>query len=66
MWEIEWFRDGSSVQKETSDLTDEAEVIAQAKLRALEVAQHHVGHEPDSFRVTDATGKLVGEFRIGM
>jgi len=47
-------------------LTSEAEVIASAKSRALDVAKRHPGREPDSFRLTDATGKVVGIFPIGL
>ena len=60
MFAIEWLRRGSPVDKEISVLPSETEVIASAKSRARDVAERHPGREPDSFRLTDATGKVVG------
>jgi hypothetical protein len=57
---IEWLSRGLSVCKEISVLTDEADVIA----RALDVATRHPDQEPDSFRLTDATGAIVAAFPI--
>jgi hypothetical protein len=62
---IEWLRSGSPVDKETSVLTNEAEVIAAAQRRARDAAKRNPGREPDSFRLTDATGKILGVFPIG-
>jgi hypothetical protein len=64
MFGIEWLRSGSPVEKETSVLTSEAEVVAGAKSRARDMVKRHPGQEPDSFRLTDATGKIVGVFPI--
>jgi hypothetical protein len=47
---------------ETSVLTSAADAIAAAKLRARDVARRHPGQEPDSFRLVDATGKILGVF----
>jgi hypothetical protein len=33
--------------------------IAAAKTRAPDVAKRHSGREPDSFRLTDANGKIL-------
>jgi len=60
MFAIEWLRRGTPVEKEISVLSSEAEVIVGAKNRAPDVAKRHPGREPDSFRLTDATGKVVG------
>jgi hypothetical protein len=64
MFGIDWLRGGVPVEKETSILTNEAEVIAGAKTRAADVAKRHPGREPDSFRLTDATGKILGVLHI--
>jgi hypothetical protein len=64
MFGIDWLRRGVPVDKETSVLTSEAEVIAGAKRRAKEVGDRHPGREPDSFRLRDATGRIFGVFPI--
>jgi len=56
MFGIEWLKDGSVVDRETSVLKTESEVIASAYARAPEVAARLLGHEPDGFRVKDASG----------
>jgi hypothetical protein len=61
---IEWLMKGRPVCKETSVLTSEAEVIADAQRRAPDVAQRLPEQEPDTFRLTDATGKIVGAFQL--
>jgi hypothetical protein len=64
MFGIEWLRSGSPVEKGTSVLTSEVEVVAGAMSRALDTVKRHPGKEPDSFRLTDATGKIVGVFQL--
>jgi hypothetical protein len=64
MFGIEWLRGGVPVYKETSVLTNEAEVIARAKSGAHDVAKRHPEREPDGFRLTDPTGKILGVFAI--
>jgi hypothetical protein len=64
MFGIDWLRRGVPVDRETSILTSEAEVIAGAKLRAKEIAKRHPGREPDSFRLRGATGRIFGVFPI--
>jgi hypothetical protein len=66
MFGIVWLRRGSPVNTEISILTSQAEVIASAKSRAPGVARRHPGKEPDSFRLTDAAGKVIGVFQIGL
>ena len=66
-WEIElfaidWLKRGILVERETSVLTSAADAIAAAKLRARDVARRHPGQEPDTFRLMDATGKILGVF----
>jgi hypothetical protein len=55
---------GVPVYKETSVLTNEAEVIARAKSGAHDVAKRHPEREPDGFRLTDPTGKILAVFAI--
>jgi uncharacterized protein YcbX len=62
MFGIDWLRRGVPVDRETSVLTSEAEVIAGAKRRAKEIAKRHPGREPDSFRLRDATGGIFWRF----
>ena len=62
MFAIDWLKRGILVEKETSVLTSAAEAIAAAKLRAHDVARRHPGQEPDTFRLVDATGKILGVF----
>lgn len=62
MFAIHWLKEGILVEKEISVLTSPAEAIAAAKLRAHDVAQRHPGQEPDTFRLMDATGKILGVF----
>jgi hypothetical protein len=66
-WEIElfaidWLKRGILVERETSVLTSSAEAIAAAKLRARDVVGRYPGQEPDTFRLMDATGKILGVF----
>jgi hypothetical protein len=60
MFGIEWLKDGSVVDRETSVLKTESEVIASAYARAPEVAARLLGHEPDGFRLKDASGNDLG------
>jgi hypothetical protein len=59
---IVWLKKGIVIETETSVLRSAAEAIAAAKLRALDVARRHPGEEPDTFRIMDATGKILGVF----
>jgi hypothetical protein len=64
MFGIEWLRKGVPVDKETSASTGEAEAVDSARGRAIEVARRHPGREPDCYRLTDATGEVLGVFPI--
>jgi hypothetical protein len=62
---IDWLRNGIPIAKETSVLEDESEAVADAKRRAAaRVVQRHPGGEPDSFRLTDPTGRIRGVFLL--
>jgi hypothetical protein len=63
---IDWLRNGIPIAKETSVLEDEAEAVADAKRRAAHAVQQHPGNEPDSFRLTDPTGRICGVFVLRM
>jgi hypothetical protein len=65
MFGIEWLRDGSVVDRETSVLKTAGEVTANAYARAPEVAERLIGHEPDGFRLKDASGKVLGVHSLG-
>ena len=62
MFAIDWLKKGILVERETSVLPSAAEAVSAAKLRARDVARRHPGQEPDTFRLMDATGKIVGVF----
>jgi hypothetical protein len=64
MFGIDWLRGGVPVEREASVLTNMAEAIAGARTRARDVAKRHPGREPDSVRLMDATGKILGVFQI--
>jgi hypothetical protein len=59
---IDWLKKGILVERETSVLPSAAEAVAAAKLRAHDVARRYLGQEPDTFRLMDATGKILGVF----
>jgi hypothetical protein len=62
LFAIDWLKKGILIERETSTLPSAAEAVADAKMRARDVARRHPGQEPDTFRVMDATGKIVGVF----
>jgi hypothetical protein len=62
LFAIDWLKRGILVERETSVLQSPSEAIAAAKLRAHDVARRHPGQEPDTFRVMDPTGKILGVF----
>ena len=64
MFAIDWLRQGVLVEKETSVLTDADAVVALTRSRAPDVAMRYPGREPDSFRLTDATGLIFGVFLL--
>jgi hypothetical protein len=62
---IEWLRNGRLVDKDTTVSAGEVEAVSNARSRAAEVAARHPKRRrPDSFRLTDATGKVFGVFPI--
>jgi hypothetical protein len=64
LFAIDWLRRGIPVERETSVLANAQDAIAAARARADVVATRHPGQEPDSFRLIDATGTIVGSFSI--
>jgi hypothetical protein len=62
LFAIDWLRGGILVEREACVLTTKDEAIAAAKTRAHDVARRHPEQEPDSFRLTDATGTILGIF----
>jgi hypothetical protein len=60
LFAIDWLRRGIPVERETSVLANAEDAIAAARARADVVAKRHPGQEPDSFRLIDATGTIVG------
>ncbi len=62
---IEWLRNGSIIERETSVETDKSAAIAKTRANAQRVAALHPGHEPDSFRLRNAAGEEIGIFSLG-
>ena len=56
---IDWLKGAIPVEKETCVLGTKEEAIAAAKTRAPDVIKRRSGREPDSFRLTDANGKIL-------
>lgn len=59
MFLVDWLKGAIPVEKETCVLGTKEEAIAAAKTRAPDVIKRHSGREPDSFRLTDADGKIL-------
>ena len=59
MFAIDWLRGAIPVEKEICGLTTKEEAITAAKTRAPDVAKRRSGREPDGFRLSDATGKIL-------
>ena len=66
MFAVEWLAHGSLVDKEISVSVEQSEVIARAKARAPDMAKRHPGREPDTFRLKDPAGNIVGVFPVGI
>jgi hypothetical protein len=64
MFGIEWLSNGMLVDRDTTVSAGEAEAVANARSRAAEVAARHPKRRPDSFRLTDEAGKVLGVFPI--
>ena len=64
MFGIEWLRNGRLVDKDTTVSAGEVEAVSNARSRAAEVAARHPKRRPDSFRLTDATGRVFGVYPI--
>jgi hypothetical protein len=64
MFGIEWLRNGMLVDKDSTVLADKAAAVADARSRAAAVAARYPERRPDSFRLTDATVKVIGVFPI--
>jgi hypothetical protein len=65
MFGIEWLKDGSVVDRETSMLETASQAIASAYARAPEVSARLIGHEPDGFRLKDASGRDLSVHSLG-
>jgi hypothetical protein len=64
LFAIDWLSRGILVERETSVLTDVDAVVALTRSRAPEVTMRHPGREPDSFRLTNASGLSFGVYLI--
>jgi hypothetical protein len=59
LFAIDWLKGAIPVEKEICVLGTKEEAVAAAKTRAPDVIKRHSGREPDSFRLTDANGKIL-------
>ena len=64
MFGIEWLRNGAVVDRETSLLQTVEEVKETVGLRAVSLSIRLRGREPDSFRLKDASGNVIGVYSI--
>jgi hypothetical protein len=64
MFGIEWLREGSVVERETSPANTRSEAVESARARAHEVVARLPGREPDSFKLRDGSGKEIGIFPL--
>lgn len=64
MFGIEWLRNGAVVDRETSLLQTVEEVRETVGLRAVSLSIRLRGREPDSFRLKDASGNVIGVYSI--
>jgi hypothetical protein len=61
---IDWLREGFPVERETLVLAKIEDAVAAARSRAAAVRARHRGREPDSFRLVDPTGAVLGTFKV--
>jgi hypothetical protein len=64
MFGIEWLSNGMLIGKDTTVSAGEAAAVADARSRAPSLAARHPERRPDSFRLTDASGKVFGVYSI--
>jgi len=64
MFGIHWLRGRSLVEKQTSELTFLADVIAATRRCAREVGERHPGNQPDTFKVFDGLGREMGQYTL--
>lgn len=64
MFGIEWLRNGAVVDRETSLLQTVEEVKETVRLRAVSLSIRLRDREPDSFRLKDASGNVIGVYSI--
>jgi hypothetical protein len=61
---IDWLREGRPIERETSVLEKVEDAVAAARGRAAVIRARHRGREPDSFRLIDPTGAVLGTFKV--
>jgi len=59
VFSIDWLRRAVPVEREICVLATKHEAIAAAKNRAPDVVKRHSGREPNGFRLSDSTGKIL-------
>jgi hypothetical protein len=64
MFSIEWLHKGAVVDTESSLLQTVGEVIETARLRKVSLSIRLRGSPPDSYRVKDASDKVIGVYSI--
>ena len=62
MFTIEWLHNGAVVDTETSLLQTIEEVIETARLRRVSLSIRLRGRAPDSYRLKDASGNVIGVY----
>jgi hypothetical protein len=64
MFGVYWLRGRTVVEKQTSELTQLADVIAASRRSARDVGARHPGNAPDTFKVFDGLGHEVGQYTL--
>jgi hypothetical protein len=64
MFAVEWLKQGITVERETSALTNLADAVLTTRARAEAVAARHPRDEPDCFRLIDSTGAVLITFKF--
>ena len=64
MFSIEWLHNGAVAETETSLLQTVEEVIETARLRRVSLSIRLRGRAPDSYRLKDASGNVIGVYSI--
>ena len=64
MFGILWFRHGAEIARESSEINRAEDVVRYARAKAATSVVLTRGHEPDEFRVIDASGHEIARQQL--